>query len=292
MKLINIKKSDNLIAFLLLFIPITFWLIFSAYPLVYGIILSFIESKGFGAEMKFVGFANFKMFFTLKYYYQALINTLCIGGLCFIFGVILSLLVATVLNKIMFLKGLYRAAWYIPVITSSVAVAQIFNILLDPYTGVINNILLKFDKEPIIWDMSTGWGVFWIVVYSTWKGLGGSVLMWLAAFQSVDHTLSEAASLDGANKVVAFWKIIFPQMKPMVIYILVTGFVGALQIYEQVLFITNGGPYNSTNVLAVIIMKDAFIDNNYGMAGVSSVISLLITFGFTIFLFKKVKVEF
>lgn len=278
------KHHDAILALLLLIVPLGWWLVTSAYPLVWGLSMGFMDWSG--GDPVWAGLDNFKTFFSSEYYYMSLVNSVLIGGLCFVIQLVLSLLVALLLNKISFLKGFYRAVWYVPVVCSSVVVTQIFNIFLDPADGVLNNILINMGKKPVIWNRSVGWGVFWITFYSVWKGMGGSVLMWLAALQSVDRSMCEAAEIDGANKWTSFWKIVFPSMMPIITYMLITGFVGAIQIYEPVMFITGGGPYNKTNVLAYMIMRDTFWDNNYGMAGTSSLLMLVITFGFTFVIFR------
>lgn len=283
------KHRDAILAVLLLGIPILWWVFLSAFPLVFGIGLGFFEWTNLYEMPKFVGFGNFVEFFRNSYYYMSLVQTLLIGGLVFIVGSALGLLLALVLNKIQFMKSFFRSVWYIPVITSTVATTQIFQILLDPYNGILNNILMSMGKEPIIWVLEYGWSVFWIVVYTTWKGLGGSILMWLAALQSVDAATQEAAQVDGAGKVRIFFQITLPQMAPIAVYILINSFIGAMQVYEQVLFISNGGPSGKTAVLAYRIMRLAFWDNNFGMAGACSVIMLLITFVFTVLVFRKQK---
>ena len=106
---------------------------------------------------------------------------------------------------------------------------------------------------------------------------------------SVDGSLKEAAKIDGATPWKEFIYVTIPQMKPIILYILINGFIGAMQIYEQVLFITNGGPYGQTEVLAFRIMRDFYWENNFGMAGASSMVMLLVTFGFTVAVFKTRK---
>lgn len=283
------KHREGVLAFLLLVVPVAWWLALSAFPLVFGIGLGFFEWTNVNVAPKFVWFDNFAAFFTDSYYYMSLVQTLLIGGLCFVIGMVLGLALALVLNKIRFLKSFFRSVWYIPVITSTVATSQIFQILLDPYNGILNNILINAGKNPIIWNLEYGWSVFWIVIYTTWKGLGGTVLMWLAALQSVDPSTQEAAQLDGAGKATTFFRVTLPQMGPIAIYILINSFIGAMQIYEQVLFISNGGPSGQTAVLAYRIMRLAFWDNNFGMAGACSMIMLLVTFVFTLIVFRKQK---
>ena len=212
-----------------------------------------------------------------------------IGGLSFIATTLIGLLFALVLNKIKVFRSVFQAIWYIPVVLSTVATTQIFNIFLDTYDGVINQMLIRAGKEIIVWELSVPWSIAWIVIYSVWKGLGGSVLLWLSALLSVDGSLKEAAKIDGATPWKEFIYVTIPQMKPIILYILINGFIGAMQIYEQVLFITNGGPYGQTEVLAFRIMRDFYWENNFGMAGASSMVMLLVTFGFTVAVFKTRK---
>lgn len=285
------RHRDGILAFALLGIPVLWWLALSAFPLAFGIGLGFCEWTNVYESPVFVGLKNFAEFFKNEYYWMSLVRTLYIGGLCFAVQMALGLALAAALNKITFLKGFFRSVWYIPVITSSVATSQIFQIMLDPYQGVLNNVLMKAGRNPVMWNLDYKWSVFWIVFYTTWKGLGSCVLMWLAALQSVDGSVIEAAEIDGGGKWTIFFKISMPQMAPIAVYILINGFIGAMQIYEQVLFITNGGPSGQTAVLAYRIMRLAFWDNNYGMAGACSVVMLLITFIFTLLIFRKQKEE-
>lgn len=112
---------------------------------------------------------------------------------------------------------------------------------LDSNNGVINNLLKALGKEPVVWQYSVSWGIFWIVVYSVWKGVGGAALIWLAGLQSVDVSLYEAAEIDGAGRWGKLRYVTLPGLKPIATYIVITNLIAAIQIYEQVLFITNGG---------------------------------------------------
>jgi multiple sugar transport system permease protein len=282
------RHHDALVAIVLVGPLITWWLIISGFPLLTGFILGFFDWVGLNSSPKFVFLNNYIRFFQDSYYYMDLIRSFYIGSLCMAVTIILGLFVAIFLNKNIHGKGFYRTIWYIPAVASGVACTQIFNILLEPSNGVINNTLQNvFNLQPINWQLSTFWGIFWILIYSVWKGIGAISLMWLAGLQSIDSKLYEAAQIDGANKKQLFRYITIPQLRPMTIYILITGFVGAMQIYEQVMFITNGGPYGTTEVLVYRIMRDAFWDYNYGMAGASSVVLMLVTVGFSILVFKK-----
>lgn len=281
------RHRDALLAALLLSVPIGFWLLFNGYPLIFGLMLGFFEWKGISSGPKWAGLDNFIAFFRSADWTGALLRTIGLGMLCFAVSTVLGLLVALLLNRVRRGQGLFRMLWYLPSITAGVATSQIFNILLEYDGGVINNIILSLGREPIYWSYSTPWMVFWIVAYSTWTGLGGSTLMWLAALQSIDPSLVEASKLDGCNRLQTFFRISVPQMMPLIVFMCVNGFIGAMNIYENVLFISGGGPMGSTEVLAYKIMRAGFWDNDFGMAGTASFIVMLITVFFSAFIFRR-----
>lgn len=280
-------SKDALIALVLIGPSIIWWGITSALPLTVGFLLGFFEWIGLNSKPKFVWFNNYIRFFTDEYYYMSFLRSVWIGLLCMAITVVLGLLVALLLNMKIKLRGLYRTIWYIPAVTATVATTQIFNMFIDPNTGVVNNILKDLGMSPVAWTMSTFWGIVWIVIYSAWKGIGGSALIWLAGLQSIDTNLYEAAKVDGANKMQIFNNVTIPGLRPIASYILITGIIGAVQIYEQVMFITGGGPFGTTEVLVYRIMRDAFWDFNFGMAGSSSMVLACFVFIFSVKIFKN-----
>lgn len=282
-----VKHQDAIWALILLALPVGFWIFLNGYPLVFGLALGFLDWKGISGEVRFCGLDNFVTFFTSKSWLTALWNTLWLGLLCFIVSFVIGCLVALMLNGIKKGQGIFRTIWYLPTVASGVATSQIFNILLKFDGGVLNNIIIQAGGTPIYWQYSTGWMVFWIVVYSTWLGLGNSTLVWLAALQSQDGSILEASRLDGCNKVQTFFYISIPQMMPLITYMIINGFIGAINIYETVLFISNGGPMSSTQVLVYRIMRAGFWDNDFGMAGAASFVMMIITIAFSAVVFRN-----
>lgn len=285
------RHRDALTAAVILAVPLGVWIVFSGVPMVWGLVLGFMKWDSLGGTPHFVWFDNFITFFTSRYYYMSLVRTLYIGGLTFLIPTLLGLGGALMLNRVGRCKGLFRMLWYVPAVTSAVATSQIFKIFMDPYTGIVNNIIVSRGGDPIFFDQEVGWSIFWIVLYSTWKGLGAQILLWLAALQSIDRTVIEAAEMDGASRTKIFFRISLAQMYPLIIFICINGFIGAMQVYEQVVFITNGGPAGQTEVLAYRIMYDAFWDHDFGMAGASGMIMLLLTLFFSLFIFKRQQKE-
>ncbi|MFD0717602.1 carbohydrate ABC transporter permease [Paenibacillus sp. GCM10027626] len=280
------RHSDAVKAAIILGPIFIWWLVVSGFPTLFGFFLGFFEWIGLNSSPRFIWFDNYIRFFHDPLYYLALWRAIWIGLLVTSLTIIGGFGAALLMNMPIFGKGIYRTIWYVPAVTSVVATTQIFNIFLDPNNGVINNLLKKFGMQPIFWQYSVFWGVFWIVIYSIWKGIGGSALIWLAGLQSIDPLLYEAAEIDGANRWNKFWNITLPSVKPIATYIVITGVIGALQIYEQVAFITGGGPYGQTEVLVFRILRDAFYDFNLGMAGTSSVVLALFVIVFSIMYFN------
>ncbi|MCC3376589.1 carbohydrate ABC transporter permease [Cohnella sp. REN36] len=282
-----VRRRDGLIAAAILGPMIFWWLVVSGFPTLFGFILGFFEWIGIQGHPKFIGLGNYARFFEDAQYYSALWRSVWMGALVSGVTLLAGFGAALLMNMPLFGKGIYRSIWYIPAVTSTVATTQIFNILLDPTNGVINNFLKSIGRDPVIWQFSVGWSVFWIVAYSVWKGVGGAALIWLAGLQSVDVSLYEAAEIDGAGRRQKLRYVTIPGLKPIATYIVITSLIGAIQIYEQVMFITGGGPYGKTEVLVFRIYRDAFWDFNLGMAGASSLIMAVIVFTATVLYYRR-----
>ncbi|QAY65257.1 carbohydrate ABC transporter permease [Paenibacillus protaetiae] len=282
-----VRKRDTLTAIVILGPMIFWWLVVSGFPTLFGFGLGFLDWVGIQAHPKFIWFDNFIRFFHDPMYYDALWRSVWMGALVAVTTLLAGFGAALLMNLPLFGKGVYRSIWYIPAVTSTVATTQIFNFFLDPTNGVINNFLKSLNMEPILWQFSIGWSVFWIVIYSIWKGVGGAALIWLAGLQSIDVTLYEAAEIDGAGRWGKLKYVTIPGLKPIATYIVITSLIAAIQIYEQVMFITGGGPYGKTEVLVYRIYKDAFWDFNLGMAGASSLIMAVIVFAATTLFYRR-----
>lgn len=276
------RHRDAVIAAVILVPMFLVWLVVSGFPTLFGFVLGFFEWVGLADTPNFIWFGNFIAFFKNPVYTDALWRSVWLGGLVTGVTLIAGFGAALFMNMPLFGKGFYRSIWYIPAVTSTVATTQVFNIFLDTNNGVINNVLKSLGKEPIVWQYSVFWGIFWIVVYSVWKGVGGAALIWLAGLQSVDISLYEAAEIDGAGRWGKLRYVTLPGLKPIATYIVITNLIAAIQIYEQVLFITNGGPYGQTEVLVFRIYRDGFWDFNLGMAGASSLIMAVIVIAVTV----------
>lgn len=281
------KHHDGVVAAIILVPMFIWWIIACGFPLIFGMVLGFFEMRGVNAIPEFIWFDNFIAFFTTDSYLKELWNTIWIGSLSTLLTNVIGLLVALMFRAIGKLKGFYRSIWYVPAVTSTVAVTQIFGIIFDPVNGIVNQILMNNGLETISVATDYKLAIGLIILFSVWKGVGGSAIVWLAGLQSIEKILYEAASVDGADKWQQFVHVTIPGVKPIAIYILITGIIGAFQIYEPIAFITNGGPLGETNVLVLRIIQDGFFNFDFGMAGASSLILAIIVIFCSLFSYKN-----
>lgn len=281
-------SKDSFIALVILGPMIFWWLVVCGFPFFFNIVLTFLSWADLGKLPTFAGLNNLITFFSSDYYITPWLNSMWIGGLGMLLSILLAFGVAMLMNLPLRFKGMYRAMWYVPAVTSVCATTQIIMIFIGSSPGILNSVLKKIDPgfSSIPWGLITSWGIFFIIMYTVWKNIGLYALLWLAGLKSIDPVLYEAACIDGANAWKRFIHIVIPGLKPISTYIILTGAISAMQIYEQVMFITDGGPYGSTEVLVTRILKNAFIDHNLGMAGTSATVLTLTVMVFAIAYFK------
>ena len=274
-------------------IPIlTYMSIWGVIPLILGLCLGFVEFNGLSASPKFVGLKNFIDFFTTGDYLRLLWRQAWIGFLCLSLNIILSFAVGLSLNVNSRIRGLYRTSVYVPSIAAVSITTAVFVSLLDPFSGGLNKMLTAIGAQPVVWNYSQFWMVFWIAVFYIWRSLGPAAIIWLGGLQSIDPVLYEAAEVDGANFVQKVRYITIPGLQFVAGYIFLTGIIGVMQMFDVVMFISKGNPYGMTDVLMYRIYRDGIINFNMGMAGASSTILGIITVIFALiylkfFFFKK-----
>ena len=258
-----------------------YYTIFFALPVVTTIALSFTNWSGMSGQPVWVGLDNFRRYLTARIYQQTILNT--IGFALSILGLqtLLAVLVALMLNRKLRGRALFRAAWYVPSLTSPVIMALIVLIMISPVDGVINLLLKQAGQPPIYFYLNVQLMWLIIILYSVWRGVGSGVILYLAALQGIHPELYEAARVDGASARQIFWRITLPLLKPITVFVLVTGIIGTAQMFEAVLFLSKGGPGNQTSVLMLQIYQDIFTNADLGMASAGSVVLGLMLLAFS-----------
>ena len=258
-------------------------------PMIYGIYLGFTEWNGLASSPKWVGLKNYQRFFQNPKYLQLLWRQFVLGVVSLSCNIVISFLVALALNVKHKGRGFFRSVIYIPCLAATSVTTSIFLALLESPYGALDNVIVALGGQPITWSYSAFWMFFWMIFYGVWKGIGPSAIIWLGGLQGIDQSLYEAAMVDGANKRQRIRYITLPGLRYVAIYVFLTGIIGAMQMFDVVMFISGGGPYGSTDVLMYQIYRDGIINFNVGMAGAESTILGIITSVFAVgfFLFTQ-----
>ena len=249
--------------------------IFLFYPIGYLFYLSFTTGSFTVTGIEVVGWRNYLRLFTDVDFWQVIGNTAYFTVATVIPTILIPLGLAVLLDRVFALRGFLRAAYFIPSITSLVAVGLAFRWLFQT-DGLINDILLQWGIEPIPWLSSTFWAMPVLILLSSWKQLGFNLVVFLGGLQVIPQSRYEAAELDGANDWAKFWYITIPGLKPTLIFAVLTTAIFTLRSFEQVYIITGGGPLNSTNLLVYYIYEQAFSRFEFGYAAAAATILLAI----------------
>lgn len=276
------RHRDSIIAYSVIG-PFLLWFgLTVGLPLIAGILLAFFKWNGMPVMPEWVGLNNFLFFFKSPDYLASIWKQLYIGGLCLVFNISLSFVLAMLFNVSIRGKGIFRSIYYLPNIAAVSATAAVIVALLIPHGGGLNGFLEWLGLEPVIWSYSGGWMVFWIVAFYVWRNVGPLAIIWLAGLQSIDPTLYEASKVDGANRLQMLRYITFPGLRSIAAFNFIREIIGVMQMYDIVLLLTRGGPNGATDLLMYRIYRDGLQSYNFGMAGASSVILGLLTVMITI----------
>lgn len=256
-------------------------LLFFLIPAIYSFGLMFTDYKFMNPDMTFIGLDNIKRLMKDPLFFLSLRNTL-IFLLAVPVSIVLGFIVAVILNQKIYLKKLLRGLYFMPYITSGVAVAFVWMLLFQPNQGPINGFLRSIGVDnPPGWLSTTTSSMYAIDIIWIWFMLGYNMIIYLAALQEVSSELLEAAKIDGARPLQILRRIIWPLVSPTTFLLLITGLIMAIKTFGIIQATTQGGPGNSTTILSLYVYQNAFRYYDMGYAATVSwalfAIILLIT---------------
>ena len=266
---------DSVAAIVFLSPALTILGVFLFYPIVYLLYLSFTTGSFTVTGIEWIGVRNYLRLFTDIDFWQVMGNTVYFTVATVIPTIVIPLGLAVLLDRSLALRGILRAAYFIPSITSLVAVGLAFRWLFQT-DGRVNDLLIAWGLEPISWLSSTTWAMPVLILVSSWKQLGFNLVVFLAGLQIIPRSLYEAAELDGADSWAKFWYITLPGLAPTLVFAVLTTAIFTLRSFEQVYIITGGGPLNSTNLLVYYIYEQAFANFEFGYAAAAATVLLAI----------------
>lgn len=254
--------------------------VFTIGPIFAALFLSFTDWDLL-TPPEWIGLGNYSSLFRLPVFWTILGNTLYYTILYVPAAIVLPLLAAVMLNRS--LRGIifYRGIYFLPVITSTAAIALVWMLLYQPQFGVLNYILKQFGITGPNWLSDERWAMPALVIMSIWKGIGFNMVIYLAGLQSISEQYYEAAMIEGANTWQRMWYITIPLISPTTFFVLIISIISSLQVFEQTYILTKGGPGYATLTLSYYIYQNAFQFQRMGfsaaIAYVLFVMILLVT---------------
>ena len=261
----NRKRNYNNTAYLFVLPFVIVFCIFSVYPVLRTLQLSFTNYKGFG-DPEFAGLANYQRVITDKYFWTSLWNTIRIWGVNIVLQLGLAFLLTIVFSDIKYkIRGLavFRAVYYLPGIISVTSIAFLFKTLLDWRYGTVNQLLAKIGigvGDPINWWGEPTAASLAISVIQTWMWFGNSFIMLMAGVQGINSDYFEAAAIDGCGRWKRFTKITLPLLKPILLYVTITSLIGGMQMFDLPFLIgtVNGNPSGALQTAIMYLYKFGF----------------------------------
>ncbi len=283
------RRQQAVAAWVLALPFMALFLVFTAGPVLASLGMSFTDIRRADIRspfaVSFVGLDNYTKLLSDDLFQKVMVNT----GMYVVLGVpltmALALAVAVGLNQVTRLRGIFRVGYYLPVVTSIVAVSVVWKFLLRTDGGLVNTVLGGLGLPGPAWLDSTTWALPSLVLMAAWRNLGTLMVIFLAGLQTIPTEVQEAAEVDGAGAWQRFLRITLPMMRPTLLFGAVITSVGYLQFFEEAFVMTHGGPLDATRSVT-FFTYDQFGFGNYGYAAAASYLLFLAVVVLTFVQFK------
>ena len=291
----TLSRSRELWAYAFLAVPIVFYVVVRFYPSIFAFYLSLTDWDIVSRDKGFVGFENYARLFSDSVFRKTLLNTIRYVVVGLPASMFLGFVLAYNINKLTFGSSLYKTVFFMPYITSMVAVAWVWRWLYQPPpVGVFNNILVAIGLPSQQFLGSIGQAWISILVTTVWADLGFQMIILLAGLKGIPDEYYEAARIDGAGNMQILRKITLPLLKPTAIFLLISGTIRYLRIFTQVMNMTSqgdGGPLNSTKPLVLYIYDTAFKSFEMGYSAAMTVVLFCIILVITLIQMRVTRSE-
>ena len=257
----NFSNNEKLAGWLFILPALACTLIFIIIPVICSFALSF-SKWDLLSPIEFVGLENYRLLFKEPFFYKILINTVVFAISTSVFGVIIPLVLAAIINSKVRGSEFYKTAYFLPFITPMIVIGIVWEWIFDPNISFLNNIL----QLHINWLYDTHYAMPAMIIVSVWKLIGYNMIIFLSALGGISQSLFEAAKIDGANSVQTFKNVTIPMLSPTIFFVVIITAISSFQVFDLIYLMTQGGPLDSTNVLVYAIYKNAFEYFNIGRA--------------------------
>ncbi|HOV38278.1 MAG TPA: sugar ABC transporter permease [Spirochaetales bacterium] len=279
MQRINRTPSSVIAVFLLP--SLIGFIMFILIPIVMAVGISFTNFSG-GPRFRFMGFQNYLQAFRSADFQHNFWITLVFTFWTVLFQIVLGLGFALILNERLWARNLFRGILFLPNVLSSIAVGLAFMLIFDPQRGPLNQLLRSWGMDPPLWLGSEKTSLLTIILVTVWQSFGYYMVLFLGGLQTINRSLYEAASMDGAHAIRKFLSVTLPGLSPIMFYSITIAIIRAFQVFDQIFIMTGGqlggGPAGSTSVLVFDIYRNGFAFFRFGYASAESVILLCVVF--------------
>lgn len=267
----NLLNNEQFAGWIFILPALVGTLIFIVIPVICSFGLSFAKWDLLN-PIQFVGLSNYKEIFTDSLFYKILWNTIVFAVSTSVLGVIIPLVLACILNSKIRGSEFYKTAYFLPFITPMIVIGVVWEWIFDPNIGFLNHIL----HLHINWLYDTHYAMTALIIVSVWKLIGYNMVIFLSALSGISQSMFEAAKIDGASPFQTFKNVTVPLLSPSIFFVVIITAISSLQVFDLIYLMTQGGPFESTNVLVYAIYKSAFEYFNVGKASAIAYVLFII----------------
>lgn len=281
-KLFRYRAENSPRGWLFLAPALIFIAIFNVTPLIRTFVIAF--QKGTLNNPEFAGISNFQRVLADPVFHKAIRNTALYAFIVVPAGMVISLFIAMSIHKRMKLKKVWESIFFLPYLTSMIAIGIVFRFLFNQDYGLINYLLGLFGVSNINWLNSPEMSMTTVIIFGIWMGLAFNIIILLTGLRNIDDSYYKVADMFGATKREQFFRITLPQLIPTITFLLLMNFISAFKIYGQVFSLFNGRPgvANSATTGVFYIFTEFYTNNNYGKGMAAAVILFAVILLFTL----------
>ncbi|MEK3720648.1 carbohydrate ABC transporter permease [Paenibacillus sp. FSL H8-0034] len=267
---------DTLAGYLFIAPMLATTIVLTLIPILLSGILSFTDWNFISGidNIKFIGMNNYEQLFQDETFILSFRNNMALI-LVVPVSMFISLVLAALINKATYFKAFFQVIYFMPFISSLVAIAVLWRVLYHPNSGPINGFLHSIGIDhPPLWLADPSYSLLSIMIIMVWTSLGFNLIIFLAGLQTIPKDLYEAADIDGASTIRQFFKITLPMLSPTTFFLLITGIVGTFKAFDLIMILTYGGPARASSVIVFYLYETAFVNLKSGYASAIGIVLL------------------
>ena len=284
-------KQRNMWAIIFLFFPLAIYTVFVIMPLLSSCYYSFTDWNGFNPNFSWVGFDNYLKITTDPTFLNAIKNTSIWMAAAIIVPSGFGLMIALILQRKIWGANFFKSLFYLPICLSLAVIGQVWIWIYHPDLGLLNLTLnflhLSFLTDAWLSDPNTA--LFAVIVAWCWQQIGLAMVIFLSGLTSIPQELIEAAEIDGANYWQSLWRVIIPLLSPATVVVIALAIINSLKSFDVVYIMTKGGPFHSSDTLAMMMYNESFQKYYIGYGSAVSVVLFLIAMIVIAFYFRQVR---